>query len=502
MITGIEMAGVAAAATGARRAGETAGMKLLRAELMPVVVAILVSRFGDRRSLAYGEFVTQVAEDLDELRDTGFTLPRTAQEYVGDWIRDGYLIRRPTAAREESVELSRSAADAVRFLGALEQPRSAVTSSRLSTVTGLLGALAAESDTDPASRLEALHHRRAELDDEIRRIESGEIRVLDDALARERLHEILRLAGEVPGDFAKVADDLEALNSSLREQIINNEGARGGVLDEVFAGVDLIESSEAGRTFGAFHELLLDPVLSDTFHRAVDAVLERPFTLELPAPDAAFLRQFLVVLQRESAQVRESLTDFSRSLRRFVETQEYREHKRLADALSRAEQVVLRVMARVHPTTEIGRDLDLTSMSIASIGSWTLDNPAEMRATADVLRGEVLELDLERLKALVRLTEIDFAELQHNVADTLDALPAPTVGDVLARHPATQGLATVVGLLLLAEQHASRVPGSEPWTWTSQAGAPRTVSAPRYVFTQVPPEWSAHDVAAGPAARR
>ena len=107
------MVSVAAGATGARRAGETAGVKLLRAELMPVVVAVLSSRFGDHRSLTYSEFVTQVTEDLDELRDAGFTLPRTAQEYVGDWIRDGYLIRRPTAAREETVELSRSAADAL-----------------------------------------------------------------------------------------------------------------------------------------------------------------------------------------------------------------------------------------------------------------------------------------------------------------------------------------------------------------------------------------------------
>ncbi len=124
--------------------------------------------------------------------------------------------------------------------------------------------------------------------------------MLDDLLARERLAEILRLAGEVPGDFAKVADDLESLNGSLREQIINNDGSRGGVLEDVFSGVDLIENSEAGRTFNAFHELLLDRVLADRFDRAVEALLERPFTLDLcrrrgrlpaPVPD---------VLQRES----------------------------------------------------------------------------------------------------------------------------------------------------------------------------------------------------------
>lgn len=291
---------------------------------MPVMVAVFSAHFAERRTLVHAEFVSLVAEDFDELRDAGFALPRSPQEYVADWIRDGILVRRPTAAREETVELARSAADAVRFITLLEQPRSAVTSSRLSNVADLLASLARDSDPNPARRVEALRAQRDALDAEIARIEGGGYTPLDDQLARERLSEILRLADEVPGDFAKVADDLERLNQSLREQIINHDGARGGVLDSVFEGVDLIEESEAGRTFTAFHALLLDPRLAESFDDAVDALLSRAFADQLTAQEAGFLRQYLTTLQRESAQVRASLTDFSRSLRRFVETQEYR----------------------------------------------------------------------------------------------------------------------------------------------------------------------------------
>ena len=192
-------------------------MRLLRADLLPVIAAILASRFETARVIGYAEFVEQVSDDLDDLRDSGFPLPRQAQEYVGDWISSGYLIRRPTgAAREETVELSRSAADIVRFVGDVQQSRSSVTSSRLSNVTGLLDALARESDPDAATRVKGLIEQRDQIDAEIARIEEGEYRPLDDLLARERLDEILRLAGEVPGDFAKVADDLETLNSQLR----------------------------------------------------------------------------------------------------------------------------------------------------------------------------------------------------------------------------------------------------------------------------------------------
>ena len=484
------MAGVAARAVAARRVVD-GPMRLLRADLLPVVVAVLSHRFEATRVLGYAEFIEQVAEDLDELRDSGFPLPRNAQEYVADWIANGYLIRRAgAAAREETVELSRSAADVVRFVTDVEQARSSVTSSRLSNVTGLLDALARESDPDAATRVEGLREERDRIDQEIARIESGDYEPLDDVVARERLAEILRLAGEVPGDFAKVADDLETLNARLREQIINNDGSRGGVLDDVFSGVDLIETSEAGRTFNAFHDLLLDRMLTDRFDAAVDAILDRGFTGSMPGPDTVFLRRYLTLLQRESHQVRLSLTEFSRSLRRFVQTQEYREHKRLAEALGRADQAALAALRTHQPSTQLGRDLDLTSTRIASVGSWSLHNPADLRTVDEVVAREVPELDLEELRRLVSLTEIDFRELERNVAETVALAPGATVGDVLREHPASQGLASIVGLLILAEENATPAPGVERWRWDSSMGNSRTVSAPRYVFIEVPSHWS------------
>jgi hypothetical protein len=484
------MAGRTGKATAAQRAGQTPGVRLLRADLMPVLVSILSARFADQRTLPYSEFVTAVGEDLAELRDAGFSLPQTPQQYAASWIKDGILVRRPTDTREETVELSRSAADALRFIAAVEQPQSTVTSSRLSNVADLLAGLARDSDPVPTSRVEALRARRDALDAEIADVEAGNFEPLADAAATERFREILRLAEEVPGDFAKVADDLDHLNQALREQIINTDGSRGGVLERVFAGVDVIEESDAGRTFTAFHRLLLDPALTDAFDQAVDAVLERSFARALAGPDAAFLRLFLTTLQRESAQVRQTLTTFSRSLRRFVETQEYREHKRLAAALDRAEQAAYAALRECSPIQPIGRDIDLTSMQIASIGAWSLHNPAELRSDTEVVAHPSTELDIEQLRALVRLTEIDFPELQRQVSATLGELPTATVADVLARFPATQGLASIVGLLLLATENATRADGEETWAWTTSTGRTKTVRAPRYVFGGSPRHWS------------
>ena len=180
------MAGATGAAFRARRASGSAALKLLRAENMPVIAATCGRHLVEQRVLPYPEFVTLVAEDLAELRDDGFALPRTAQEYIADWIRDAILIRRATAAREETVELSPSAADAIGFIAAIDQPRASVTSSRLANVSELLSTLARDTDPDPAHLVEALRRERDRIDQQIARVEQQGYVPLDDASAQER----------------------------------------------------------------------------------------------------------------------------------------------------------------------------------------------------------------------------------------------------------------------------------------------------------------------------
>lgn len=51
------------------------------------------------------------------------------------------------------------------------------------------------------------------------------------------------------------------------------------------------------------------------------------------------------------------------------------------------------------------------------------------------------------------------AELVDAVDDVLSRRSTATVGEVLEEHPATQGLASIVGLLVLAHRHGERVEG-------------------------------------------
>mgnify|MGYP006201885513 CR=1 FL=1 len=70
-------------------------------------------------------FLTErIARELDALRESGEDLPQTAQAYVADWLRQGWLVRRlPDGASEETYELSADAVAALRYIGSLLAPK-------------------------------------------------------------------------------------------------------------------------------------------------------------------------------------------------------------------------------------------------------------------------------------------------------------------------------------------------------------------------------------------
>jgi hypothetical protein len=70
---------------------------------------------------------------------------------------------------------------------------------------------------------------------------------------------------------------------------MDSEANRGEVLSALFAGVDLIGESEAGRTFTAFWRLLTEPEQSAALKNALDQVLARDFARRLDLRERRFL---------------------------------------------------------------------------------------------------------------------------------------------------------------------------------------------------------------------
>jgi len=458
--------------------------RLLASSNGPTVIGLLQSQLYEKeRRLPGSVLFERLTRDLEELRAQGDDFPQTAQAYVASWLSDGYLERQyPPGASEEEYELSTATVEAIRFVSAIAEPHSAATESRLSLVIQSLAGLAEDTDTDRQRRIERLQAEQARIDREIEAIQKGQLRVLPRDAALERIREIISLADDLTGDFRRVRDQFEQLNRDLRERIMDSDGNRGEVLDSLFAGIDLIAESDAGRTFSAFWRLLTDPEQAAMLEESLDGVMSRGFVNELEIRERRFLLRLTRNLLEQGGAVHEVLQAFARSLKHFVQSREYLEQRRVNQLLKEAQRAALAIKDEIKVTEPLAYSLELTSSRLRSLSQWVLYDPS-LQAEPEVMsEGEPPCIDLESISELVAQSEIDFRTLKEHVCSLLEQRDQASIGDVLEHFPAEQGLGSVVGLLALGSRHGIMGDSVETVAWVGEDEQGRRARIPKIYF--------------------
>lgn len=458
--------------------------RLLAADKAPVFVALLHGLFLDGDKILPSSILHErLARDLDHLRASGEDLPQTPQAYVAEWLAQAWLTRRfPPGASEEVYELSADAATAIRFITGVLKPRTTATESRLSLVIQQLARLAEDTDPNPTSRIEALRAERERIDRAIAEIERGDVKVLPNERALERAREIIALAEELTGDFRSVRDQFDVLNRRLRQSLMENEGSRAEVLEHLFAGVDLIGESDAGRTFNAFWRLLTDREQSATLMESLDEVTGRAFARELEPRERKFLLSLTATLLDEGGGVHDVLQNFARSLKTFVQSREFQEQRRLHTLLKEATQAALAAKDAVRTNQPTGYALMLTSSRIRSVSQRLLYDPAQRVTDSSMSEAEPAELGIDAVSELVRQSEIDMRTLKHHVFAILERRSQASIGEVLRAFPAEQGLGSVVGYVALGAKHGEVTQEFELVTWEGADRVPRRARIPAIYF--------------------
>jgi hypothetical protein len=448
-----------------------------------MVLGILEFRFPPGVRLSASEAAEVIGQDLDELRMQGEDVTKPSQGYLSDWVANGYLERRLLPGdTEESYELSASAAAAVSFASSLVAPRVSATESRLSTVLHQVGRLAEDTDADRESRLRSLRVERDRINEKIRQVEESGVRVIDPRLAVERAREIIALSSDLISDFTRVRADFEALNRDLRHRIVEGSDQRSETLDRLFAGMDLIAESEAGRSFNAFWRMLMDHRQRGLLDDFLEVILSRDFAVGLAEDERLFLYSLSDALLERGGGVHLTHERLARSLRDFVRSNDYAEQRRLGELLRQANTAALSISDRISPRALISLELELSGASIKSIDQWTLKDPAlgyepkSLEAAAD------FDISLEDVASQVRSAEIDFRSLKEHVSEALKDHAQVSIAELVDRYGADQGLGTILGYLHLGYRIAELVGETEAVSWTGIDGIHREASIPRLYF--------------------
>jgi hypothetical protein len=304
------------------------------------------------------------------------------------------------------------------------------------------------------------------------------------ARALQRPRDVIALTDELAADFRRVRDDFDQLNRGLRQSLVEHEGSRGEVLEALFAGVDVIGQSEAGRTFAAFWRLLTDPEQSAALREALEVLVRRSFAKRLDARERKFLLNLTQLLGEEGSSVHDVLQNFARSLKSFVQSREFLEQRRLHSLLKRATQAAILARDVLRPTEDIGYELTLTSSRVRSVSQWSLYDPAQRMGDGGMRDADVATIDLEWVGELVRQSEIDFRTLRRHISDLLEQHPRVSIAEALAQYPAEQGLGSVVGYVALGVRHGEVTEAVETVRWLGKDDVERKARVPAIYFAK------------------
>lgn len=462
--------------------------RLLCSPHAPLIVSFLEQTFvsPNLRSLDQHSLAARLDDLLyglnQELGDNGY--PRPAIEYLDTWAdnANGWLRKYyPPGSDEAHFELTPATEQAVAWLASLGKRQFIGTESRLLAIFELLKQMVEGSETDPQQRIAELEKRKAALDEEIARIRSGDLQLMDDTRVKERFLEVSATARSLLADFREVEQNFRDLDRAVRERIATWDGGKGALLGDIFGERDMIRDSDQGRSFRAFWEFLMSPARQEE----LTALLSRAFELapvQSLEPDRRLLRVHYDWLDAgESAQ--RTVARLSEQLRRYLDDQAWLENRRIMHLLRDIETQALAL--REHPPEGEPFSLDESAPSLnLALNRPLYSPPLKPRIDAQILLEGQTESDTA---ALFEQIYIDKAQLLAQIRQALRQHPRISLGELLQQYPLRQGLAELVAYLdLAANDKRSAFDDSQPQLiqWHDAEGRLRRASVPLIVFSQ------------------
>lgn len=464
--------------------------RLLASPQAPFVASFLYKEFiaEGRRQIAEHELAASLehyAEQINQGREEGI-FPGPGRKYLELWTDDNHgWLRKfyPAGEDEPYFDLTSLAQKAVEWLLSLKPQEFIGTESRLITVFQLLQQIIEGTERDPQRRLTELERRQQELQQEILRLEKGEIALLDKTQIKERFSQAMSTAWEILSDFRAVEQNFRELDRSMREQIATWDEGKGRLLEAVFEEKDGIGQSEQGKSFAAFWRFLMSPAYQEDFEEILQRVLE----LE-PVQEMSLSRNVRYIHHEwvdAGAHVQATVAALSQQLRRYVDESFLEEERRINQVLREIEGKALAL--RQNPPKAWWLAIDGISPDIAL----PMDRPLFSPPRRPEIRDDAVEAGQEDISAEALFSQIyvDKEALKGKIDYLLQHQKEITLSQVIEQYPLELGLSELVTYLTIASEGDDRAvfdnEALEEVAWQDEMGKEFRAKIPRIMFRRV-----------------
>lgn len=461
--------------------------RLLRADSAPLVLSFLHRVFVEEnvRAIPATELASRLDDQLYALNEREpRSFPRPAREYLDEWASpDSGWLRKyyPEGSDEPHFDATPAVERALQWVAAQQDRDFVGTESRLNTIFDLLRQIVFGTEEDPETKIEELRRQQRQLENEITRIEAGEMPLLDPSGVRDRYQQFATMARELLADFRQVEENFRTLDRHLREKITGWQGSKGELLDDVLGSRESIAGSDQGRSFQAFYDYLLSSARQRELSELLDRVHELPGNAESDPRMRRVHHDWLQAAGAAQATVRQ----LSEQLRRFLDDQVWFENRRVIDLLRDIEARALPL--RDDKTVDLVTELDAMAPEIRLPMERPLYTPVRKpRIDSSPARPPGAE-DETDASALFEQIYVDPDLLRGNVRAALRRRPRIALADLIAAEPLAHGLAELVTYLSLHDDafetdYDETV--QDEVSWTDPDGRDRTATLPRVTFTR------------------
>lgn len=461
--------------------------RLLAADHAPMIASFLHQSFiaPNVRTVARSELISQLDDHLFYLHEMAAEnlYPKPAAVYLDDWASDdrGWLRKYyPEGSDQPHYDITSPAEAAIAWLQGLGQRSFIGTESRLMTVFGLLRQIVDGTEMNPRARIAELQKRKADIDADIAQIRAGHVELMEAGQVRERFLQMASTARELLSDFRALDQNFRNLDRGVREQIATWAGAKGELLQQVFAWRDQLTESDEGKSFRAFWDLLMSPSRQDELSKLLEQVMALAPVREL-APDSRLRRIHYDWLEAGELTQR-TVARLSEQLRRYLDDQAWLENRRIMELIRTVEQKALAVRGQVleqgfadidQPAPEIGLPMErllYTPPFRAAIREVALDESPAAIAT----------------DALFEQVYVDQARLASAIRRALQTRRQISLASLVGEAPIQQGLAELATYLKLATGEAGAAiddERTEQIDWIDADGCRRRATVPLVIFT-------------------
>lgn len=465
--------------------------RLLTLDNAPLIAGFLHHAFirPNKRAIRQRELVSALDDYLYDLRlSYGEKLyPRPSKEYLDTWAHADYAFLRkyyPPQEDEPEYDLSAATEKALEWLNSLREKQFVGTESRLLTIFELLRNLVHETESDAETRIAELTKRKAEIEEEISRLQAGDapLSLPSSTQIKERFFQIEETARQLLSDFRQVEANFRQLDQKTRERIALADKPKAELLAEIFGEQDAISQSDQGRSFEAFWTFLMSLERREELQVLLAQALELPDISGMTQD--RWLADYRFHLSEAGEKVQRTAAQLVEQLRRFLDSQMWLENKRIAELIRDIEKQSLAI--KHNPPKETGfATLPEPKIGITLPFTRSLFSPPRkirMTDAAPLLGESEFSADV-----LFNQHYVDEGLLRNQIARMLSEKGQAALSEIVEKYPVTRGMAEIVTYINLAnrdEKSTINEARRQQISWCDVDGRQRYADIPLVIFTR------------------